>query len=156
MYIFASIFCVKMLANPITLLLFCLHFPTVTLSAWNPFHRKALVCSKMLFLYLSAMLMGNTNLSLCLESLLAVTAVSSFSFYRLHITHLVPQSHSTKSLHLLMVHCPLPLYPQVNNSLVCLPKLHHKLMTKSYLLYFKPANHSSHVSHSLQPDSTVN
>lgn len=48
--------------SPIITLMFCLHFLTITTSAWDPFHRKALVCVKMLFVSLCEMLMLNTNL----------------------------------------------------------------------------------------------
>lgn len=123
------------------------------LQCQHEFLRKALVCSKMLFLSLCAMLMRNTNLLLCLYTLLAITVVSLFYFNRLQFTHLAPLSHPTKSSHLLMAHCPLTLYPQVNDSLVCHPKPRRKLI---HPLYPVPANQSSQISHSLYPDSTVN
>lgn len=41
---------------------FFLHFLTITMSAWDPVHREALVCGKMPFVSLCAMLMWNTNL----------------------------------------------------------------------------------------------
>lgn len=139
--------------RPVILRLFCLLFLTFTMSAWVPFHRKALVCNKMLFLSLYALLMWNTNLSLCLFALLAITLVSLLYFNRLHFTHLVPAPHPTKILHLLMAHCPLTLYPQVNSSLVCRPQPRFRLIRP---LYSVPASPSSRISHSFYPDSTVN